>query len=143
MNAKALSAKTTRSPEPIKLKITVTIKTTVDPEWIDYVVNCNDLFVHGYCGHWARGMARTKKLGWLVFEMGDEDCPEKVPKDVLTAWRAGWPLPKGWHRFDTNSAVEAWKYGVERDGVDWYENGDANTYDNVMQLAVLGEIRYG
>jgi len=44
---------------------------------------------------------------------------------------------------DTKERTKAaWEHGVRRDGVDWYENGDANTYDNLMQLAVLGEIRY-
>jgi hypothetical protein len=140
---KAITNTSTDKAGGIKLKVTVEIETTVDPQWIDYVVNCNDLFMRDYCGYWACGVEREADRGWLVFEEDDDrEAPKKVPATVLKAWRAGEPLPKGWHRFDQEAAAKAWEHGVLRGGVDWYENGDANDYDAVMQLAVLGEIRY-
>jgi len=122
--------------------VTITVETTVDPEWVDLCTKYNDLFIHGYCGYWMRGYARTDKLGWLVRESDDDD-PEKAPAEVLKAWRAGEPLPQGWHRLDIDMARKAWVEGFKRDGQSWFENGDANTYDNAVQLAMLGEVRYG
>lgn len=33
--------------------------------------------------------------------------------------------------------------GVKRRGVHWYEEGDGNDYDIALQMALLGEVRYG
>jgi hypothetical protein len=133
------------------VRVPVTITSEVDPEWIDLAVNCNDLFMYGYCGYWMCGMEHTKKNGWLCYEFeagGDQptirearEMPEY--KNILKAWRAGEPLPEHWHRLDEAMAVRAWVEGVKRDGQGWYENGDANTYDCAMQMAMLGEIVYG
>lgn len=51
-------------------------------------------------------------------------------------------LPKGWYLLDRNTAIRAWCEGVKRWGMDWYEEVDAEREDVVVQLALLGEVRY-
>ena len=66
------TAKTPAIPEPVIVTVNVTITSTVDPEWIDLVVNCNDLFMRDYCGYWARSMIHSKLgIGWLIAEIDD------------------------------------------------------------------------
>jgi len=120
----------------------VTVKTTVDPMWIEHCLS-TDVFLHSYSGYWAYGFAYDSKLGWLLFEQGDERRPEKAPRGVMKAWRAGEKLPEGWHRLDVAAATAAWQAGVRRSGEGWFEDGDGNSYDLALQQALLGEIRYG
>ena len=61
----------------------------------------------------------------------------------MHAWVNSEPLPKGWFRLDREAALRAWEEGIKRWGVGWYEHTDSNREDVVIQLALLGEIRYG
>lgn len=119
------------------------LQVTVNPEWTDYVTQEVDIFLTTYCGYWMRGMENDPALGWLVFEHGEEMSPNKTPPKVMAAWREGGPLPEKWYRIDKAAAEKAWLEGVKRSGQDWYENGDAVAYDCALQMALLGEIRYG
>lgn len=124
---------------------TVTITSTVDPEWITFCTRETDLFSRNYCGYYLRGVDRSDKLGWLVWE-DDEKCPAEAEPNraaALKAWRAGKPLPAHWFRLDVDTAVRAWAEGVKRGGEGWYENGDANVYDFIIQQTLFGEQRYG
>lgn len=133
------------------VSIPVTIKSEVDPEWIDLAVNCNDLFIYGYCGYWMCRMEWDSELGHLCYEYeagGDQPTIREAKaspdyENIVKTWRDGEKLPEHWYRLDKDMAIKAWVEGVKRDGVEWYENGDANTYDCAVQLAMLGEIVYG
>ena len=46
-------------------------------------------------------------------------------------------------RLDRAAALRAWEEGAKRWGVAWYEDVDANREDVVVQLALLGETKYG
>ena len=65
-------------------------------------------------------------------------------KKAERAFKSGKPLPENYYRLDEAAAVRAYVEGCKRWGADWFESkGDATTYDVVIQLALLGEIRYG
>ena len=116
-----------------------------EKDWLALVTVHSELFSNDYCGYWLRGVDQDEKLGWLAWEddeqhlFGDEPQEEKA----LKAWKEGRSLPEGWFRMDKALAKKAWNIGVREYGVHWYEDGDATTYDVVLQLALLGEVRYG
>lgn len=128
--------------EPINHTFSVTV--AVDPDWISYLTQYNDIFGHGYAGYWLRGVERDDN-GWLCWEDDEQHACGEEPNlvEALEAWRSDMPLPKGWFRLDHAMALRAWEEGVKRWGVDWYEDTDADREDTVLQLAMLGEIRYG
>src|ERR1017187_7049513 len=109
------------------VSVDVTIKSEVDPDWIEFCVEYNDLFMYDYCGYWICGMEHTKKLGWLCFEYeagGEQPTireARQMPeyKNIVRAWRDGEKLPKHWHRLDKDMVIKACAEGVKRYGVDW------------------------
>lgn len=126
-------------------KHTFTLTVDVDPNWVEYVTQCNDLFETTRAGYWLRGVEYDAALGWLCWE-DDEKCrhgEEPNLKEALEAWQAGKTLPEHWFLLDRTAALRAWEEGVKRWGVDWYEQVDAQREDVVLQLALLGEVRYG
>jgi hypothetical protein len=128
-----------------KVPKTVTITSEVDPLWIEYITTNTDLFSSNYCGYWLRGAEHDDALGWLVWESLGKPTFDKEPnrRKALAAWRKGGPLPENWFRFDAAFALKSWGEGVKMRGEKWFENGDANTYDAVIQQALFGEQRYG
>jgi hypothetical protein len=125
--------------------ITVTITSTVDPEWIKFCTWETDLFSRNYCGYWLRGIECDKERGWLVWEDDERHAMGKEPnlRAARKAWKEGAPLPKGYYRLDKAAAVKAWSIGVLGWGEKWHDEGDAPRYDCVIQKALLGEERYG
>jgi hypothetical protein len=125
---------------------TVKIESIVDQRWIDFVFS-EEVFSWNVCGYWARGVAwgQADEVGWLLWEavekrrLGHEDGRA----DALRAWDEGRELPRHWYRLDLHAAARAWGIGVKRWGERWYEEGDNTRYDVVLQLALLGEVRYG
>lgn len=130
-------------------KVTVTLEVEVDPDWIDFCTSSyQDIFIYGYCGYWMQGLEHDDELGWLVRQSDDDRPAIMVAKDagyskIVEAWKTGQDLPEGWHRLNKDAAIKAYAAGIKRYGLDWYENGDANTYDFAIQMALLGEIVYG
>ena len=116
----------------------------VDPFWVEYLTQYNDVFNRGSAGYWLRGVERSE-LGWLCWEDDEQHRHGDEPdlEEALRAWVAGEPLPPHWFRLDRAAALRAWEEGVKRWGVDWYEQVDADREDAVLQLALLGEMRYG
>jgi hypothetical protein len=109
--------------------------------------NNSDLFRTNYIGYWARGIEVDSKLGWLVYEM-DESAEghdeDELHAIAVAAWRAGEVLPPRYSRLDRPAAVRAYNVGVRRWGERWAEErGDSTSYDCVVQMALLGEVRYG
>ncbi len=129
----------------MKMTDTATVTSDVDPEWVEYCTQYADLLERDHCGYWLRGVERDDALGWLTWEDDEQHSPGEEPEReaAIAAWRAGAELPKGWYRLDRDAAVKAWGAGVKKWGVDWYEDADAHSYDCVIQMALLGEHRYG
>lgn len=132
----------------INAKVEFEVK--VNPDWIDLLINHNDMFMTNYCGYWLSGMERDRNGGgWLVHEHSDTDDSAyeaaKLPEypAIVQAWKKNQPLPDGWFRLNEAAAIKAYVEGVKQYGVDWFEFGDADSYDIVIQLALLGEVRYG
>ena len=131
-----------------KFKMTVEVDIVVDEEWINFVTMYNDIFRTDHCGYWLSGMDQEDDLGWLVYESGEDDENAQIAaqkpeyKKIVKDWKNGKLLPKKWFRLNRDAAIKAWIEGVKKYGVDWYENSDAITYDNVIQLALLNEIKY-
>ncbi len=94
-----------------------------------------------YCAYW--GTALATDTGWLVFEHNDIRLADGVCTAVHEAYNEGTPLPKGWHVFTRETARKAYAIGVGRKGTKWFENADAGEVDVCIQLALLGEVRYG
>jgi hypothetical protein len=129
------------------MKHTFTIAVEIDPNWIDYLTRHSDIFGGGYAGYWLRGVEHDPKLGWLCWE-DDEKCAHGEEPDrehAVSVWKRGVTvaLPSGWFALDAEMAVRAWEEGVKRWGVNWYEETDSTREDIVVQLAMLGEIKYG
>ena len=133
----------TERPEPLKHTFSLTVE--VDSFWVEYLTRYNDVFGRQYAGYWLRGVERDDALGWLCWEDDEKHRWGKEPNlnQALAAWRAGEPLPEGWYRLDRAAALRAWEEGVKRWGVDWYHQTDAGREDVVIQLSLLGEIKYG
>lgn len=128
------------------MKTTVTVDVEVPQEWLDFCTRSSDLFSRDHCGYWAHGCEHSSELGWLVFvgEEGSGPAPE-VEEAAVKLWRGHGRLPPGFYQLDTNAAIRAFEEGCKRYGVGWFGDGktDANTYDVVVQLALLGEVVYG
>jgi hypothetical protein len=126
-------------------ELEVTIKVPVDEDWVDVLTNYNDIFLTSYCGYWLYGVSYEKGRGWLAYEMEDERRPgEKKCQRATEAWKAGLELPKGFFRIDRDLAIKVQKIVTEKYGKDAWDNApDASMQDVGMQLALLGEVRYG
>lgn len=126
--------------------------------WIDWLTTSGDIFSRSHCGYWLRGVewenpdeeAEVREhagRGWLCWEDDEQHRPGDEPnrEAAMAAWRAGKALPEGWYQLDQTLVTRAYVEGVKRWGVDWFhgDHGDANGYDVVLQLAMLGEVRYG
>ncbi len=141
-----MEATATERPAPLKHTFTLTVE--VDPNWIRYITQEPDIFGRPhYAGYWARGAAHDPELGWLVAEMDEQ---ERYPGKTETAriealWRAGKQLPARWYRLDQAAALRMWEEGVKRWGVGWYDSPehDGPREDELLQLTLLGELRYG
>lgn len=137
----------TIKPDPIKH--TMTIEVAIDPTFIECLVEYNEVFRRDHSGYWAYGLQVNG--GWLVYEMAGEALP--TDKEIAAAERAyvahqlegasALSLPDKWRMLDRAVAIRAWEEGVKRWGVAWYQHTDGNREDVVVQLALLGEIRYG
>ena len=132
-------------------------------EWMDefvkdFVLNV-DLYASCYCGYWLRGMGTIEDNSWLAADML-EACKDQTGKtssmvvdlsevderseEVAKLALAGQPLPKGWHVINRAVGEKAYAIGERRWGENWYhDKGDGNTYDVVIQEALLGEVVYG
>ena len=131
----------TERPEPLKHMFSLTVD--VDPFWVEYLTRYTDIFGRQYAGYWLRGVERDDERGWLCLEYDERGREPPYRIEALAAWRAGEKLPPGWYRLDRAAALRAWEEGVKRWGVDWYRQTDAGREDEVIQLSLLGEIRYG
>jgi len=133
---------------PAPLKHTFQLTVEIDKNWVDYLTQHNDIFGGSYAGYWLRGVEHDDAddgKGWLCWE-DDEKCrhgEEPNREMAIYEWKLGNPLPEHWFRLDRAAAIRAWEEGVKRWGVDWYEETDSTREDVVVQLALLGEIRYG
>ena len=135
----------TERPEPLKRTFSITVE--IDPFWVEYLTQNADIFGRQYAGYWLRGIDRHPERGSLCWEDDWQHDVDEEPnrKEATEAWvwGKGLPLPKGWYRLDRAAALRAWEEGVKRWGVDWYEHTDAEREDVVIQLSLLGEVRYG
>jgi len=128
-----------------RLQHTFSITVGVDPSWVEYLTLSPDIFHPSRTGYWLRGVECDAVRGWLCWE-DDEKCrhgEEPNRAAAIAAWEAGEPLPEHWYRLHRAAALRAWEEGVKRWGVDWYDQVDAEREDVVVQLALLGEVRYG
>jgi hypothetical protein len=138
--------------ELLKRRPSVTLDLPVSLEWLEFALKYQDLFMTNYSGYWACCAAGVEKKtddetfgGWLVFDCVDAD---RAPSDeeieaAEAAHEAGEKLPENFLLLDEAAACRAFSAGVKRWGVQWYEDGDASTYDYVLQMALLGEVLYG
>jgi hypothetical protein len=128
-----------------KLTHTFQVTIEIDEAWIEYLTQHSDIFGRLYAGYWLRGVEHDKYRGWLCWEDDEEHRKGEEPdrEAALKAWEAGETLPERWFRLDRAMAIRAWIEGVKRWGVDWIDGTDATREDVVVQLAMLGEIRYG
>lgn len=144
MNTQDISV--TERPEPMKHTFTLTVE--VDPRWVDYITQHGDIFGRQYyAGYWAQGVAHGPNLGWLVAECDEnERWPDQHEIDRVGAlWLSGSDLPPRWYRLDRAAALRMWEEGVKRCGVGWYDSPehDGAREDELLQLTLLGEVRYG
>jgi len=131
--------------------VTVIVEATVNPHWIEFCTNDTDLFRSSYCGYWLSGLVHDERLGWLCcvkMELDGEPSISDIAErpdypDTVQAWVDGKPLPVGFYSVNKDIAIKAYKFGIEKSGLDWYENGDGSDYDCAIQKALFSEVRYG
>lgn len=132
-----------------KMIVTVSIEMEIDPIWIEFVTGGSegmvDVFLRDYCGYWMEGIEHDSKLGWLAYEFGatDRHSNKREKESAIKAWRAGEKLPEHFHALNLDLVKKSWQEGVKKFGVTWHEDGDGNTYDCAVQLALLGSVTYG
>ena len=141
------------------IKVKVEIEVVVDLDWVGMVAHYVDIFGHDYIGYWLRRIGHSSdlalgQLGW-EFELDKRteglgfidrlpvEIEDDLHKDAIRAWKDRQPLPPHYFALNIETAKKAWIEGVKKYGLDWYENGDADTYDYVLQMALLTEITYG
>jgi hypothetical protein len=126
--------------------LTATEKDKLREEYINDVALNVDQFRMQCSGYWARGVRFVKARGWLVWEDDESHLHGEEPEraEAVRLWRLGADrtLPSGWYVWNREIAKEAYATGERLWGESWYEHADANSYDIVMQLALLGEVRY-
>ena len=90
-------------------------------------------------------MLQDPKLGWLA-------CERSVTKEMTDSsrlvvikdlWYTNQLLPSGCFAIDKEVAARIYEEGIRLCGCDWEDNADNEVYDRVVQMALLGEIRYG
>lgn len=126
----------------------VNIKSIVDEEWPNFVLNYGDIFLTSYCGYWMYGMERDPVLGWLCYEHGEEKTIPDVLNDpsydqIVAMWKVGETLPERWFALNKEMVAKAWAEGVKMWGLLWFIEADATSYDIVLQKAFFNEVRYG
>lgn len=125
----------------------------VPGEWIDFLTKYSDIFRTDHSGYWMYGVSIdngdgcTPEGGWLAYEHGDDARPTEEEEGMVeNAHQDGEPLPERWFLIDKAFAIKAYVEGAKKWGLDWYDerkDNDATTYDWVVQMAALGEARYG
>jgi hypothetical protein len=105
-------------------------------------------------GYWAYGhylSGQDQHAIWIVVESDDRPHAEvaRLAERAARLHRQGKPLPPKCHLLDLVTAERAYRIGERRWGERWYDDPqtDASRYDSrydlVLQIALLGEIRYG
>jgi hypothetical protein len=114
-------------------------------EYINDVALNSDQFRRSCSGYWARGVQYVKARGWIVWEDDESHLHGEEPNrsEALRSWRSGQELPSGWYAWSRETAARAYAIGERLWGESWYERSDSGDYDVIMQLVLLGEIRYG
>lgn len=168
---KPFSEKGSKLKDLPSVKVVAQLEVEIPGDWLSMCTMWPDILMTSYIGYWARGVERDDKLGWLLWEFEDdsERCDELLRNSgvsfleqldredeeefhaaAVKAWRAGEPLPPHYFRLDREAAVRAylamlkWPAGkMVEGGINWYENGDASSYDVGVQLALFGEVKYG
>lgn len=115
---------------------------TVPGDWIDMITYYSDFFRTDHCGYWAMSV-RLLDGTRLVYEHADDRPSQKKIDAAANAHRNGRSLPERWFLFDNAFAIKAYLEGIKLYGAGFYEDGDASDYDNAIQMAALGEVRYG
>jgi hypothetical protein len=123
-------------------------KMRVPGEWIDFLTKYSDMFRTDHSGYWAFGVSLKNDAGtdWLAYEMADDRRPnDETIEAVIDAHEEGKKLPERWFVVDKAFAIRAYVEGAKKWGTCWYDDHDcdASTYDWVVQMAALGEVRYG
>lgn len=121
-----------------------TLEFEVPPSWVRQVMS-GELFSRAYCGYWADVIDddHSGKRGLLVFEHNDENTPPDHHTPALRAFADWMGIPPGYYHVNSETAIDAYRHGVARWGLEWMKDADAFRYDIVMQLAILGELKYG
>ena len=98
--------------------------------------------------YWATWYESKSGDFWYLFEHGGEMDPPRKGEDG-TPWVDGHDVcrvgMKGsrWHLLDEEALIRSYHVGEILRGVVWTESADSNFYDVILQLAILGEDRYG
>ncbi len=144
---KRAKSKEAKGPKTVTLRVDVLVPAKELLDWTQFLTKYSDIFRTDHIGYWAFG--ERVPGGWLAYEQPSDDG--RRPTDTMIAAVKGFyrnnsrdlPLPKPWFLIDRAFAERAFIEGIKRGGASWYEHGDANDYDCAVQMAALGEIRYG
>lgn len=125
------------------ISVTLTCEVLIPVKnWIEYLTKYSDIFgTTYYCGYWLLRIVRDD-TGWLCWEHCDENS-QNDHDQALKAFKEGGVLPPRYFRLDKDAAIKAYLEGCKRGGLGWFNQADGSDYDVAIQLALLGEIRYG
>ena len=138
------AAQVQKAKEPIKH--TFSTEVDIDPDFVEYLTKFNDIFQQNRSGTGPSGRQGQGRLATSLFRSGwrRRDAHRQAIREAKSCYGGAHDgnLPKGWYVLDRDAAIRAWCEGVERWGVEWYEDVDAERETSSCSRAP-GEIRYG
>ncbi len=134
--------------ETVKLQVELNVDKEAYDSFVDFLTQWPDIFSTDYVGYWVRGYRTRDKAGtkvWLMheFEECDQEASPEEVKFAIDQYKGGGGMPPNWYVLDANTAHKVVAAGVSRYGGNFCDNYDAESLDVAMQMAFLGEIRYG
>jgi hypothetical protein len=130
--------------KPPPIAHTLTLDLQIPAHFVTDMIRGLDIFTSGQSAYWASGVRCADGSGYLVYDHARDGMPTDIAiARAVRCHETNKPLPDGWHLINREVAIRAWCEGVKRWGVDWYEKVDGPRRDVVLQLGLLGELRYG
>lgn len=121
------------------MKVSFTHEVEIPESWISFCLG--EVFERRYCGYWLFGFEYDAILGWLTYE-SDSRPTDDDAAPALRQFQTGKVDLAHWQILNRDVAIKAYIEGVKRFGEAWYEKAYASDYDVVIQLALLGEVKY-
>lgn len=114
--------------------------------WLDQVISFE---VFTWIEYWALRVASGNSDHLIYDRLSESPSVSNVHRSKLltqaeNAWVKENKLPKGFYVLNEEVAINAYKEGVKKFGLNWMvdSKADRHRYDAMIQMALFGEVRY-